>query len=251
MTNPLVAKPAQGRRAHRAVAHAARHRRRSASPMRPLGRFPVMYLEPFHQSGWRSWAKRLFDLLASLLALRRPGAAARDVVAADQGGLPGPGLLPAAPGGQERSPVRRRQVPHDGPQRRTRCARSSPPSTRPTGRCSRSATTPASPGSGASCARPPSTSCPSCGTCCGARCHWSAPARPCPRRRSCGRPSCGTACGCSPASPACGRCRGRSNTSFDEYSRLDLYYVDNWSLLADLSIMAKTLPSVLLQRGAS
>jgi len=44
---------------------------------------------------------------------------------------------------------------------------------------------------------------------------------------------------------------GRSNTSFDEYSRLDLYYVDNWSLIADLSIMAKTLPSVLLQRGAS
>ena len=41
---------------------------------------------------------------------------------------------------------------------------------------------------------------------------------------------------------------GRSNTSFDEYSRLDLYYVDNWSLLADLSIMAKTLPSVLLQQ---
>ena len=35
---------------------------------------------------------------------------------------------------------------------------------------------------------------------------------------------------------------GRSNTSFDEYSRLDLYYVDNWSLIADLSIMAKTAP---------
>jgi lipopolysaccharide/colanic/teichoic acid biosynthesis glycosyltransferase len=44
---------------------------------------------------------------------------------------------------------------------------------------------------------------------------------------------------------------GRSNTSFEEYSRLDLYYVDNWSLLTDLSILGKTLPSVLLQRGAS
>jgi lipopolysaccharide/colanic/teichoic acid biosynthesis glycosyltransferase len=44
---------------------------------------------------------------------------------------------------------------------------------------------------------------------------------------------------------------GRSNTTFDEYSRLDLYYVDNWSLLADLSIVAKTIPMVLMQRGAS
>jgi lipopolysaccharide/colanic/teichoic acid biosynthesis glycosyltransferase len=44
---------------------------------------------------------------------------------------------------------------------------------------------------------------------------------------------------------------GRSSTSFEEYSRLDLYYVDNWSLLTDLTILGKTLPSVLLQRGAS
>ena len=43
---------------------------------------------------------------------------------------------------------------------------------------------------------------------------------------------------------------GRSNTSFDEYSRLDLYYVDNWSLLADVAILAKTLPAVFAQRGA-
>jgi hypothetical protein len=44
---------------------------------------------------------------------------------------------------------------------------------------------------------------------------------------------------------------GRSGTTFEEYSRLDLYYVDNWSLVTDLSILGKTLPSVLLQRGAS
>ena len=44
---------------------------------------------------------------------------------------------------------------------------------------------------------------------------------------------------------------GRSNTSFEEYSRLDLYYVDNWSLVADLTILGKTVPAVLFQRGAS
>jgi exopolysaccharide biosynthesis polyprenyl glycosylphosphotransferase len=43
---------------------------------------------------------------------------------------------------------------------------------------------------------------------------------------------------------------GRSSASFDDYERYDLYYVDNWSLLADLSIIAKTVPVVLLRRGA-
>ncbi len=44
---------------------------------------------------------------------------------------------------------------------------------------------------------------------------------------------------------------GRSEASFDEYTRLDLYYVDNWSLLIDVSILAKTVPAVLAKRGAS
>ena len=30
---------------------------------------------------------------------------------------------------------------------------------------------------------------------------------------------------------------GRSDTTFDEYKRLDLYYVDNWSLAHDLRIV--------------
>jgi len=44
---------------------------------------------------------------------------------------------------------------------------------------------------------------------------------------------------------------GRSNVSFDQYSRLDLAYVDNWSLLHDLRICLKTVWIVLSGRGAS
>jgi exopolysaccharide biosynthesis polyprenyl glycosylphosphotransferase len=44
---------------------------------------------------------------------------------------------------------------------------------------------------------------------------------------------------------------GRSDAGFDAYKRLDLYYVDNWSLLHDLRIVLKTFSAVLLQRGAS
>ena len=43
---------------------------------------------------------------------------------------------------------------------------------------------------------------------------------------------------------------GRSTSSFDDYVRHDLYYVDNWSLLTDLAIVAKTIPVVLFRRGA-
>jgi lipopolysaccharide/colanic/teichoic acid biosynthesis glycosyltransferase len=44
---------------------------------------------------------------------------------------------------------------------------------------------------------------------------------------------------------------GRSDTTFDEYKRLDMYYVDNWSLVHDLTIVAKTFGAVASSRGAS
>ncbi len=43
---------------------------------------------------------------------------------------------------------------------------------------------------------------------------------------------------------------GRSDTTFDEYKRLDLYYVDNWSLAHDARIVLKTFFAVLASRGA-
>ena len=43
---------------------------------------------------------------------------------------------------------------------------------------------------------------------------------------------------------------GRSDTTFEEYKRLDLYYVDNWSLAHDLRIVLKTFSAVVASRGA-
>ena len=39
----------------------------------------------------------------------------------------------------------------------------------------------------------------------------------------------------------------RHNPSFHAYRRLDLHYVDNWSLWLDLSILASTVPAVTSQ----
>jgi lipopolysaccharide/colanic/teichoic acid biosynthesis glycosyltransferase len=43
---------------------------------------------------------------------------------------------------------------------------------------------------------------------------------------------------------------GRSNLSFDDLVRLDFYYLENWSLWMDISILVKTIPAVLKGRGA-
>ncbi|MEW5813227.1 MAG: sugar transferase [Actinomycetota bacterium] len=43
---------------------------------------------------------------------------------------------------------------------------------------------------------------------------------------------------------------GRSDLSWDKSVRLDLSYVDNWSMIGDLVIIAKTLRAVVQRRGA-
>jgi lipopolysaccharide/colanic/teichoic acid biosynthesis glycosyltransferase len=43
---------------------------------------------------------------------------------------------------------------------------------------------------------------------------------------------------------------GRSDLPWSEAVRLDLYYVDNWSMVIDLVIMVKTVKAVLASRGA-
>ncbi|MFT7473357.1 MAG: exopolysaccharide biosynthesis polyprenyl glycosylphosphotransferase [Verrucomicrobiales bacterium] len=43
---------------------------------------------------------------------------------------------------------------------------------------------------------------------------------------------------------------GRSDTGFEELDELDRWYVDNWSLGQDFQILARTVPAVLMARGA-
>lgn len=43
---------------------------------------------------------------------------------------------------------------------------------------------------------------------------------------------------------------GRSDLSWEETIRLDLYYIDNWSVLQDLIILMRTVSAVMSSRGA-
>jgi exopolysaccharide biosynthesis polyprenyl glycosylphosphotransferase len=47
------------------------------------------------------------------------------------------------------------------------------------------------------------------------------------------------------------QCNGRSDITFDKWMRLDMEYIDNWSLLLDLKILAMTIPAVLRGSGAA
>ena len=43
---------------------------------------------------------------------------------------------------------------------------------------------------------------------------------------------------------------GRNQIDFNEWMKLDLDYIDNWSLWLDLKILLRTIPVVLSGRGA-
>ena len=43
---------------------------------------------------------------------------------------------------------------------------------------------------------------------------------------------------------------GRNDLSLADAIRLDLYYVDNWSMIQDIVILARTVGAVISSRGA-
>ncbi len=43
---------------------------------------------------------------------------------------------------------------------------------------------------------------------------------------------------------------GRNNVDFDTWMKLDMEYIDNWSLMLDVKILLKTIPVVITARGA-
>ena len=82
--------------------------------VRPLGDFPVVYLEPVRNYGWRAFAKRTFDIMfaGGLLVLLAPLIVT--IALAVKLGSRGSGLLQPAAGRARRQDLHDPQVPHDG-----------------------------------------------------------------------------------------------------------------------------------------
>lgn len=43
---------------------------------------------------------------------------------------------------------------------------------------------------------------------------------------------------------------GRSSLTFDEMVRLDVFYIENWTVALDISLLFRTIPAVLIAKGA-
>jgi lipopolysaccharide/colanic/teichoic acid biosynthesis glycosyltransferase len=43
---------------------------------------------------------------------------------------------------------------------------------------------------------------------------------------------------------------GRSELPFEDMVRLDIYYIENWSLWMDFRIVLRTIPTVIFGSGA-
>ena len=76
------------------------------------------------------------------------------------------------------------------------------------------------------------------------------PRPPLPTRPRATAPTCAAGCGSVPGMTGLWQVSGRSDLSWDETVRLDLYYVDNWSMVQDLNILMRTVSAVLGSRGA-
>jgi len=44
---------------------------------------------------------------------------------------------------------------------------------------------------------------------------------------------------------------GRSDVSFEKWMKLDMSYIDSWSLWLDIQILVKTIPAVIKGSGAA
>ncbi|MPY95828.1 MAG: exopolysaccharide biosynthesis polyprenyl glycosylphosphotransferase, partial [Acidimicrobiia bacterium] len=218
--------------------------------IRPLGRFPVMYLEPFHQSGWRSGAKRAFDLAATtaaLTALALPMLAVALLLKIDSRGpifyrqrrvgrngrlfdvikfrtmVPNAHALRAELAAQNEADGPLFKIKHD-------------PRVTRMGHLLRKTSI---------------DELPQLWNVMRGEMSLVGPRPALPEEAALWAPELRDRLRVQPGITGMWQVSGRSSTSFEEYSRLDLYYVDNWSLLTDMSIVLKTVPSVLFQRGAS
>jgi len=217
--------------------------------IRPLGRFPIVYVEPVTRGGWRAWAKRTFDIVGASLCLILSAPVMAVVALLVKLDSSGPVLFRQIRVGQDSDPfavlkvrtmavdaeARLAELRHcneaDGPLFKM----ADDPRVTRMGRFLRMTSLDEVPQLlnvlrgdmslvGPRPALPHETE------------EWDALLAHRLRVK--------------PGITGMWQVSGRSDTSFEDYTRLDLYYVDNWSLVIDLAILAKTVPVVLLRRGA-
>lgn len=218
--------------------------------VRPFGRFPVIYVEPVHRTGWRTSAKRAFDVVVASTGLAGASLLMLVVAVAVRIDSPGPVLFRQVRVGRNGIPFKvvkfrtmvrdaEEQVidlrdlnEADGPLFKIR---SDPRVTRV----------------GAFLRRSSIDELPQLWNVIRGDMSLVGPRPAIPSEVEGWLPELHERLRVKPGMTGMWQVNGRSTTSWDDYVRLDLYYVDNWSLSTDLAILAQTVPAVLSSRGAS
>ena len=216
--------------------------------VRPLGRFPMVYIEPVRRNGWRAIAKRSFDMTfaALLLVITAPMVATACLLV--RLGSPGPMLFRQTRIGRDGttfSLLKIRSMYSDAEDRLAEVAHLNEvegpifkirddPRITPIGRFLRKASL---------------DELPQLVNVLRGEMSLVGPRPALPTEAAQWDPSLHRRLRVRPGITGMWQVHGRGSAGTD-YAQLDLYYVDNWSLLADLSIIVRTVPVVLLRRGA-
>jgi lipopolysaccharide/colanic/teichoic acid biosynthesis glycosyltransferase len=191
--------------------------------VQPLGRFPVVYVEPVVRTGWRRHAKRIFDVVLAAGGLLVSAPVLAVAAAAIKLTSPGPVLFKQTRVGRDGEPFQVLKLLQDDP-RVTRA-----------GRILRKLSI---------------DELPQLWNVLRDEMSMVGPRPALPDEVDQWSPELFQRLRVKPGITGMWQVSGRSSASFAEYVRLDLYYVDNWSLVNDLVIVAKTIPAVLFSRGA-
>jgi exopolysaccharide biosynthesis polyprenyl glycosylphosphotransferase len=218
--------------------------------VRPLGRHPVVYLEPARRFGWRAVAKRIFDVVLSVVALVVAAPVLLVSAIAIKLTSPGPVLFRQVRVGRDGEPFHvlklRTMVPDaeerlaellaqnesDGPLFKMR----RDPRITPVGRFLRKFSI---------------DELPQLWNVVRGDMSLIGPRPALPREVAEWNDELFERLRVRPGITGMWQVNGRSDSGFEEYQRLDLFYVDNWSILIDLGILLRTVPAVLTGRGAS
>ncbi len=217
--------------------------------VRPLGRYPVVYIEPRRRQGWRAVAKRTFDLVAAVSALAVLSPVLAALAIAIKVGSKGPVLFRQERVGQHGEPfqvLKFRTMVVDAEARLAELAKDNEGA----GPLFKMKDDPRITAVGGLLRKTSLDELPQL---------WNVVRNemslvgPRPALQSEMREWSEDLYGrlrVKPGITGMWQVSGRSSTTFEEYTRLDLYYVDNWSLVVDLSILARTIPAVVASRGA-
>jgi exopolysaccharide biosynthesis polyprenyl glycosylphosphotransferase len=217
--------------------------------VRPLGRFPVVYVEPVQRDGWRRVAKRTFDLTLAALGTLVTAPILAVAAVAIKVDSPGPVVFRQVRVGRNGRPFRvykLRTMCVDAEERRAELLEANEAD----GPLFKMENDPRVTRVGAFLRKASIDEIPQLWNVLKGEMSLVGPRPALPHETEAWDPLLTQRLRVTPGITGMWQVNGRSDTSFEDYTRLDLYYVDNWSLLIDLAILGKTLPVVLAQRGA-